>query len=1057
MTKSILSLAAAALLASPFAEASAPQGVYEKLVKQYSSSRHDWAKGSQKSSTMAKTLRTEPDGELPPASSYGYLFTPDNEQWFYTSEYTYSGSGSIEKVKMTVYDASFNVYSSFDFDLELAEGDVTINHVEPVSQLTAKFFNLDQDYEMMVFVHAATTDYNGHYYTKVYSLKDGSHVADFDGNNIGMVNTPPDKWTENYTMAFMREWFDDDDNYMISFDIYGKAGWNSGAQFKHTFDINYKYVSGSGAAAFPFMMTANGNNQVMFALPSYEKPFFATDDYFMEPEVTKDNNFVIDLYDDTFNKVKRTTIPMDSVPGYIYSFPGIGILQGFGDMTFGEYNDSKDDPVYIVGYENYTSSSDDFVCDFYVYNSDGERIATIFKDATDYLWLSDIPGYDKQFCFYDADNGTFNTVDLPSCQQVSVIPITTEEGLRISTAFDRAPYGNSYLYVTSVNAADVDADDNAIHNIIWLGLDGDTHHRHAINLGQRIAIAHPYIASLALNPYLFNTDNEYEYMFLVKEYVESESVNVEEKLRVVSQSSEKILEIGPDSLGNILLNISLVNVDTKPKMMVVYYSNEQGYTIKHFDLPLTKFGGGDGTEANPYLLSTPGDFMVMSNYPAANYVVANDIDFEDYLWNGNNCIFTGTLKGNGYTLSNLNIDGVGLFSSVGGKAVISDIIIENSHLYSTRGGGFIAGSIMGENETKTPLISNVRVYNSIVSGSNGCFGAIVGTATVFSKVSDCCVRFVDFEIDGNDEVAAGGIVGRTQTSAAINNCFFEGNIEANIAGGIAGEAYTNDAFITNCHVNANIDGAYIAGGIIGYCTRLNISQCFVEGNVTATGSNKAYAGGIAGYLEPVYETEKKDIVIISNNIVGAKVAAYPGAGKSIAHRIVGFSGADNMLVDWDNVTPDMGPADYPMIPDTPDKGLDNNYGIVPIVDSSVADDVKSTEGKTIAFADLTDEFLAAADWKLGGSAAEPWVKGDNRFTLYFEDKDNVTGIDGVGSDKVSAISFDGSQLTANGIITVYNVAGLAVAQGADSLPVANLAKGVYVAKCSGSALKFFVK
>lgn len=1029
---------------------------FSRAVSAKQASQRAWSKAA----APQADAQIAPDGVLEPASYFGTLFTPAGEVWTYTSEFDTSDNGSIEGVKVNVYDADFKLVSDVEFSLELGENDLTINQVDLAPQLTAKFFNYDSAYEIMVGVHATTADYMGRYYTKVYSLADGSHICDIDGNNIGCVNAAADAWSENYTLAFMRESVDENENYFLHFDVYGRAGWNSGITLKHTFDAEYSYISGSGGAAFPFLMAMNEKNKMVYALPHYQKPFFEGDDYFQDPTVTPDNSFVIDLYDENFENDKSVVIPMTGKEGYVYSFPGIGQLHGFGDMSFGQFGDTEE-PAFIVTYENYKSSSDDYISDFYVYDIDGNKIATIYEEADDYLRMSDIKGFETQFCFYNAADAAFEMVDLPSCRKAAVVPINTDNGYTISTTIDRAPVGASYQYVSSINFADTDADGNAYHNIAWIGIDGKFDHMHSINLGQNVALALPYINREVLTPYVFNTDDKYEYMFLVKVFDNQGNSKSSEYLRIYNADSEEILSLGPDADGGILQSIFLTNSGTQKAKLVVIYSSAAGYTVKHFALPMQKFAMGDGTPENPYVLASAGDVMSMWFAPDASYVMANDIDFGNCAWEGNQCVFTGALDGAGHKISGLNIYGQGMFSQIGGAAVVSDLIIENSCLSAANGGAFLAGYLSGENAGKHPVVKNVRVYNSVISGDEDCYGAIAAIMTTFAEIQECSA--VGCEFEGGEESVVGGMAGRMQTSASLSRCFFDGSIEACIAGGIVGEAYTDDGFINDCHVDAEIKGETHAGGVIGSSRNIEIKHCYVEGDIEADGDEKAYAGGLIGQLEAIFGDAPEKC--ITNNIVAvASIEANDAAEEAVSHRIVGYSSGDESYIDyenidWENLPDDYDPDDLPRVPGEPEQRLANNYcTTLDVIDSDIADDDTTVEGKGVAYADLTDEFLAAQGWALGDNAENPWVKGAEGLSLYFEGKDGISGIGSIGSDAVaSGIIYDGAELRADGSIAVYNAAGQLLMRGEGTVSVRGLASGVYVAVSANGSLKFSVR
>ncbi len=67
----------------------------------------------------------------------------------------------------------------------------------------------------------------------------------------------------------------------------------------------------------------------------------------------------------------------------------------------------------------------------------------------------------------------------------------------------------------------------------------------------------------------------------------------------------------------------------------------------------------------------------------------------------------------------------------------------------------------------------------------------------------------------------------------------------------------------------------------------------------------------------------------------------------------------------------------------------------------------------------------------------------------------TTGVENISTSS-STLTYDGSSLHGEGIITVYNLSGVVVAQGTDTLPTDNLTPGVYVATSANGTLKIGV-
>lgn len=948
------------------------------MAKRLTQNGRQWRKGSATTTPSGmKRVVTDTETNTSPSSTWGILNTQEGEEWMYTINYNYyvpadnPYDSTIESAEITVYDSNFKLVKTFTANFELGENETSINYVELTPTLSKKFFNIDNNYEVMLYVHATTEDYTGHDYTQIYSLGSGEHLSTIEGYNVGVIDNSPDAWSENYIMAFMREdinFTDDGDmDYLMHFDIYSKASYAGGSQLLHTFDVDYELFSGAGNYALPILMNHH-DNKMYYALPRYEKPFFAGA---MTDETTPDNNFIIELFDENFQLVKTTTIPMELEEGALFTFPGMGELMGNADLDFDLFSDGTE-PMYIIGNENYIPGADEFTTSLYVYDTNGNLVNNIVRNCDNYIRMTDVKGYNPQWCFYFADEttgGEYHFIDLPSCNESAHIPVIFADNA-VSNELDRVPVGDGYQYAASLAYGDVDASGKTFHSIAWFNPDGSHNHTDEITLGTDIAMAMPYVAGFVLNPYLLNTDENVEYMFLVKEYINpSMSSETKEYLRVYS-NSEMILNIGPnEDTGDILRSIFFINVGKQnPKLVVAYYG-DKGYTLNSLALPLSKFAGGEGTADNPYLIATAGDMQAIYANPGSVYKLTADIDFANLPWEGNDCDFTGVFDGNNHTLKNLNITGSGIFKRISGTAVVKDLNIENVTVNATGNAGVICGWLSGE-MSNASRIDNVHIKNIVATGNSVTFGGIAGQALLKPQINNCSITQAYYAL--SLESVAGGLAGFIGTSTTITNCVFDGTIIANTAGGIVGGSMSADESISNCHALVNIQGSYAAGGIIGESGRSIVTNCFVDGTVKADAEKTAGAGGIVGMLAAPYTTDKTGLVV-QNCIVSAKVSAtVSGTGErdqAIAHRIIGFTSGDEWLVDWESNDPSFDPSDsstYPYIKGSGDSSFDNNFALdIAKIDADVADDTNTTEGQSITDEELSDEFLTEHGFDLG--------------------------------------------------------------------------------------------
>lgn len=274
----------------------------------------------------------------------------------------------------------------------------------------------------------------------------------------------------------------------------------------------------------------------------------------------------------------------------------------------------------------------------------------------------------------------------------------------------------------------------------------------------------------------------------------------------------------------------------------------------------TGFASGSGTEADPYIITTPEQLDNLRNYlgyenQRVQYKLANDIDLTDYLspggagynegagWQpigGNDehgstqFRFHGSLDGAGFKVTGLWINReeqnqVGLFGAVGDPAVKDTTLLKNLGVeISTKTFADLGIALTGYQNSWRKLTDAVGVYGSYFVGglvgrnygtvinsysagdvmSYGYFlGGLVGNneGTVENSYSACTVR-------ANYRRPAGGLVG--ENSGIITNCYAKGDITGGGPqhGGLVGN---NSGTITNCYATGGVSGGTSTGGLVG--------------------------------------------------------------------------------------------------------------------------------------------------------------------------------------------------------------------------------------------------
>ncbi len=131
-----------------------------------------------------------------------------------------------------------------------------------------------------------------------------------------------------------------------------------------------------------------------------------------------------------------------------------------------------------------------------------------------------------------------------------------------------------------------------------------------------------------------------------------------------------------------------------------------------------------GTEKNPYTISTVDDWMAMANDLDGYYVLADDVDFSDYSSNikaigSQTTPFTGTLDGQGFTLSNTTFKW-SMFGCLEG-ATITNINFDNVNSGNTEGNGsfLCQGAEMSAEDLYITNITLTKCSSTVKSQSGG--------------------------------------------------------------------------------------------------------------------------------------------------------------------------------------------------------------------------------------------------------------------------------------------------------------------------------------------------
>ena len=319
------------------------------------------------------------------------------------------------------------------------------------------------------------------------------------------------------------------------------------------------------------------------------------------------------------------------------------------------------------------------------------------------------------------------------------------------------------------------------------------------------------------------------------------------------------------------------------------------------------FGGGSGTEQDPYRLSTPEHLTELqvavdggNSFAGKYFVMTNDIDFTGYdndadPDNGNfdpigyfnsskdERVFSGHFDGKNNTISNVrislpNTDGVALFGNVS-EATMENVSLKNIQVNGEASVGGLAGFL--QNST----ILNCESEGLIVGGQyvGGLVGwdcqSILDQVTVMGHVEgDFSVAGITgraFETKINHSVSKASVSGNQNVGgiaaysygSQIKTSMAEGVIEGNShVGGLVG--YARNSEVLNSYSMVELYGEDSVGGLIGDSYLSNVSQSFSKGRIEAD----SWVGGLVGALQSgILENVYSVVDVVGNQHVGGLI------------------------------------------------------------------------------------------------------------------------------------------------------------------------------------------
>ena len=243
----------------------------------------------------------------------------------------------------------------------------------------------------------------------------------------------------------------------------------------------------------------------------------------------------------------------------------------------------------------------------------------------------------------------------------------------------------------------------------------------------------------------------------------------------------------------------------------------------------THFAGGEGTEADPFLITTPDHLQNIAFYTGEGsaglfFQLSNDLDLAGIEWtplgSSQANSFQGVFDGAGHSIANLTIEnngnGLGLFGYLRDATISRVDLID----VSISNGGSVVGGIAGYSDGSSLTIYDTSVTGTInaVNSAGGLVGESYSDLVLVERVRS------SVEIDAAGR--AGGLIGLTNYSGSgdasvIEQSFSTGTvvITGDDAGGLVGLLTTGDAEaafdIVDSYSITAVTGVSRVGGIVG--------------------------------------------------------------------------------------------------------------------------------------------------------------------------------------------------------------------------------------------------
>lgn len=296
----------------------------------------------------------------------------------------------------------------------------------------------------------------------------------------------------------------------------------------------------------------------------------------------------------------------------------------------------------------------------------------------------------------------------------------------------------------------------------------------------------------------------------------------------------------------------------------------------------------------PIEIDTCQELQDISNDGTADYILIGDVDCGGFAFSPlfHSGAFTGSLNGQGYTISNLLINITdssnenGLFGDCNGPSFGNFSMINFTG--QTNGGSFgaVCGAFYGDakniyiqgslsssggslggafGSAGTSTINNITI-NISLSKTGTYTGGLAGTSSTAS-ISNITIYIPEGINCGTD--SCGGLIGEVTSTATLKNIISYANLtcgSSGVCGGLVGYINNAGATITNATVYGNVSSTTTSvGGLVGSSKGI-IKNSSAYGDVSGTSSVGGFAGGSSGTIDSCKSSG--DVYGSSSNVAG---------------------------------------------------------------------------------------------------------------------------------------------------------------------------------------------